>query len=179
MAAALNEVALAGVGTKIHVIGGGVLGVAGPYHQEYDTEKDTWRPRALLPKGLDHIGATVLNGKVYTIGGFVGSVHRDAQNAVYEYDPASDTWRDSCVDESAACVGRRRRARRQDLRRRRAQSGRSGGWHQRSVRSGHQHLEGARAAAEAAGSHRDGGGQRPYSRDRRAHGRTDRQGRSA
>ena len=93
MAAALNEVALAGVGTKIHVIGGGVLGVAGPYHQEYDTEKDTWRPRALLPKGLDHIGATVLNGKVYTIGGFVGSVHRDAQNAAYEYDPASDSWR--------------------------------------------------------------------------------------
>ena len=26
-------------------------------------------------------------------GGFVGSVHRDAQNAVYEYDPTSDTWR--------------------------------------------------------------------------------------
>jgi hypothetical protein len=41
MPAALNEVALAGVGTKIHVIGGGVLGVAGPYHQEYDTEKDS------------------------------------------------------------------------------------------------------------------------------------------
>ena len=93
MAAALNEVALAAVGGKVHVIGGGVLGVAGPYHQEYDTPKDTWRARALLPKGLDHIGVAVLNGKVYTVGGFIGSVHRDGQNAAYEYDPASDTWR--------------------------------------------------------------------------------------
>jgi hypothetical protein len=30
MAAALNEVALAAVGGKIHVVGGAVLGVAGP-----------------------------------------------------------------------------------------------------------------------------------------------------
>src|SRR5215510_562255 len=93
MAAALNEVALAAVGGKIHVIGGSVLGVAGPYHQEYDIAKDTWRPRALLPRGLDHIGVAVLNGKLYAIGGFIGSVHRDGQNAAYEYDPASDTWR--------------------------------------------------------------------------------------
>ena len=93
MAAALNEVALAAVGGKIHVIGGSVLGVAGPYHQEYDIAKDTWRPRAFLPKGLDHIGVTVLNGKVYAVGGFIASVHRDGQNAAYEYDPASDTWR--------------------------------------------------------------------------------------
>ena len=93
MAAALNEVALAAVGGKIHVIGGSVLGVAGPYHQEYDIAKDTWRPRAFLPKGLDHIGVAVLNGKIYTVGGFIASVHRDGQNAAYEYDPASDTWR--------------------------------------------------------------------------------------
>src|SRR3990170_732820 len=73
MAAALNEVALAAVGGKVHVIGGSVLGVAGPYHQEYDVAKDTWRPRAMLPKGLDHIGVAVLNGKIYTIGGFVAS----------------------------------------------------------------------------------------------------------
>jgi N-acetylneuraminic acid mutarotase len=93
MAAAVNEVALAAVETKIHVIGGMVLGEAGPYHQEYDTEKDTWRARASLPKGLDHIGAAALNGKVYAIGGFLGWLHRDAQNAAYEYDPATDSWR--------------------------------------------------------------------------------------
>src|SRR3954466_9298194 len=91
--AAVNEVAVVAVGTKIHVLGGSVLGIAGPYHEVYNPETDKWSARAMLPRGLDHIGAAVANGKIYTIGGFVGSVHRDAQNAVYEYDPASDTWR--------------------------------------------------------------------------------------
>ena len=64
--------ALAAVGGKVHVLGGSVLGITGPYHQEYDPPTDTWRARAPLPTGLDHIGAAVLNGKIYTIGGFVG-----------------------------------------------------------------------------------------------------------
>ena len=63
MAAALNEVALAAVGGKIHVIGGSVLGVAGPYHQEYDVAKDTWRGRTMLPRGLDHIGVAVITAR--------------------------------------------------------------------------------------------------------------------
>ncbi len=33
---ARNEVALAAVGGKVHVIGGSVQGVAGTYHDEYD-----------------------------------------------------------------------------------------------------------------------------------------------
>ena len=90
--AAVNEVAVVGFGNKLHVLGGSVLGVAGPYHEVYDPETDKWSARAMLPRGLDHIGAAVANGKIYTIGGFVGSVHRDAQNAVYEYDPASNAW---------------------------------------------------------------------------------------
>jgi hypothetical protein len=77
--AAVNEVAVVAVGNKLHVLGGSVLGVAGPYHEVYDPETDKWSARALLPKGLDHIGAAVANGKIYVIGGFVGSVHRDAQ----------------------------------------------------------------------------------------------------
>ena len=88
-----NEVALAAVGSKIHVIGGGVQGVAGTYHDEYDPATDRWRTRAPLPHGLDHIGAAVLNGKIYTVGGFVGSPHKDGQPHVLEYDPAADSWR--------------------------------------------------------------------------------------
>ena len=68
-----NEVALAAVAGKIHVIGGGVAGVAGTYHDEYDPATDRWRTRAPLPHGLDHIGTAALNGKIYTVGGFVGS----------------------------------------------------------------------------------------------------------
>ena len=78
----------------VHVIGGSVLGFTGPYHVEYDTATDKWRPRAPLPRSLDHMGSAVLNGKIYTVGGFVGGgVHKDGQNSAFEYDPASDTWR--------------------------------------------------------------------------------------
>ena len=55
--AAVNEVAVVGVGNKLHVLGGSVLGVAGPYHEVYDPETDKWSARAMLPRGLDHIGA--------------------------------------------------------------------------------------------------------------------------
>src|SRR5262245_13842372 len=52
--ARLNEVAVAAVGGKIHVMGGSVLGFTGPYHIEYDPTKDSWRPRAPVPRNLDH-----------------------------------------------------------------------------------------------------------------------------
>src|SRR5437764_3216713 len=92
--ARLNEVTAASVGGKLHVMGGSVLQVTGPHHQQYDPATDTWRGRAPVPRSLDHIGSAVLNGKIYLIGGFVGGgVHRDGQNTAFEYDPASDTWR--------------------------------------------------------------------------------------
>ena len=56
---ARNEVALAAVAGKVHVIGGGIKGMAGPYHDEYDPATDRWRTRAPPPYGLDHIGAAV------------------------------------------------------------------------------------------------------------------------
>jgi N-acetylneuraminic acid mutarotase len=85
---------VAAVGGKVHVLGGAVLGVTGPYHQEYDPATDKWRARAPVPRALDHMGSAVLNGKIYLIGGFVGGgVHRDGQNTAFEYDPGSDTWR--------------------------------------------------------------------------------------
>ena len=94
MPAALNEVGVAVADGKVHVIGGSVLGFAGPYHLEYDPASDKWRARSPLPRALDHIGTAVLNGKIYAIGGFVGGgVHRDGQNSAFEYDPALDTWR--------------------------------------------------------------------------------------
>ena len=49
-----NEVALAAVGGKLYVVGGGIQGNAVPVVDEYDPATDTWRPRAPMPKGLDH-----------------------------------------------------------------------------------------------------------------------------
>ena len=40
-------------------IGGSVNGTAGPYHDEYDPATDSWRPRAPLPEGRDHLGVAV------------------------------------------------------------------------------------------------------------------------
>jgi N-acetylneuraminic acid mutarotase len=92
--AALNEVAVAYAGGKIHVMGGSVLGFTGPYHQDYDPATDKWRARSPLPRSLDHVGSAVLNGKIYAVGGFVGGgVHKDGQNTAFEYDPALDSWR--------------------------------------------------------------------------------------
>ena len=92
--ARLNEVTVAAVAGKLHVMGGSVLGFTGPYHVQYDPSNDSWRTRAPVPRSLDHIGSVELNGKIYLIGGFVGGgVHRDGQNTAFEYDPASDTWR--------------------------------------------------------------------------------------
>ena len=92
--ASLNEVSLAMVGGKIHLVGGSVLGFTGPYHLQYDPAADKWTPRAALPNRLDHIGSAVLNGKIYAVGGFIGGgVHKDGQDVAYEYDPATDTWR--------------------------------------------------------------------------------------
>jgi N-acetylneuraminic acid mutarotase len=91
--AALSEVTVAAVDGKLHVIGGSVLGFTNIYHVEYDPATDKWRPRAPVPRALDHMGSAVLNGKIYTAGGFIGgSVHKDGQNSVFEYDPKLNTW---------------------------------------------------------------------------------------
>jgi N-acetylneuraminic acid mutarotase len=157
---ARNEVALAAVGGKIHVIGGGVNNVAGTYHDEYDPAIDRWRPRAPLPLGLDHIGTTVLNGKIYTVGGFTASVHKDAQPHVLEYDPAADKWRSlsplksglgsvavAMLDGKIHAVGGAHTAGpdRRDA---------------SSLRSGERQLERARGAAQSTRSYGAGGGGR-------------------
>src|SRR5207249_2914622 len=90
---ARNEVALAAVGGKLYVAGGGIAGNAVPMIDEYEPTTDSWRPRAAMPKGLDHLGIAVLNGKIVTVGGFIGSPHRGAVADVYEYDPAANAWR--------------------------------------------------------------------------------------
>jgi N-acetylneuraminic acid mutarotase len=94
--AAINEVSVVFVASRLHVFGGSVMGYTGPFHTVYDPKSDKWdfRVPAPFPNRLDHVGAVVLNGKVYTAGGFVGGgVHKDGQDAAYEYDPASNTWR--------------------------------------------------------------------------------------
>jgi N-acetylneuraminic acid mutarotase len=47
-----------------------------------------------MPTGRNHMAAGVVNGKIYVIGGRVGSVFvvASATDIVEEYDPANDSW---------------------------------------------------------------------------------------
>ena len=77
---------------KIYVLGGIAPGrVYQPLNQEYDPVTDRWRERAPLPRALNHAGATGLNGKIYVVGGFTAEGHGGPLDAVFEYDPATDT----------------------------------------------------------------------------------------
>jgi len=53
--------------------------------EEYDTATDTWMKKADIPIWMGANHASVVNGKIYTVGGGSGSM-------VYMYDPVTDTW---------------------------------------------------------------------------------------
>ena len=89
-----SEAANAFANGKLYVMGGLARGLeSSTLTQEYDPATDSWRDRAPMPGPLSHPNATVLDGKIYVVGGFLAQVHVDAQNAVFEYDPAADSWR--------------------------------------------------------------------------------------
>ena len=100
----------AAVGDKIYVIGGATLPQgskepavhpARPHIsvgsvEEYDPATNTWRTRASMPTARNHATAGVVNGKIYVIGGRVGTAFITSGSSnidvVEEYDPASDAW---------------------------------------------------------------------------------------
>ena len=89
-----TEVAVVEQDGKIYVLGGTALGkTASQLNQEYDPAEDRWRDRAPIPLGTSHAGVAGYNGKIYVIGGFTANVHVGALDRVFEYDVATDTWR--------------------------------------------------------------------------------------
>jgi N-acetylneuraminic acid mutarotase len=76
----------------MYVLGGYADGfVDQPLNDEYDPATNTWRERAPMPRGLNHVGAVGLNGKIYCVGGFLEQ-NRNAVTDVSVYDPATDHW---------------------------------------------------------------------------------------
>lgn len=62
---------------------------------EYDPAANAWRERTPMPTARNHAAIGVVNGKIYVIGGRIGSVFMSmASNTdiVEEYDPATDRW---------------------------------------------------------------------------------------
>jgi hypothetical protein len=95
------EHAVIGLDGKIYAIAGGIPKVDGTGMQqngastlveEYDPATDRWRVRAQLPRALTHVGLAALDGKIYSIGGFQGDVHKDAQADAFVYDLAMNQW---------------------------------------------------------------------------------------
>ncbi len=46
-----------------------------------------------MPRGLIHMGAAALNGKIYAAGGFSERAHGKPDDEFFEYDAATDSWR--------------------------------------------------------------------------------------
>ncbi|UCD05530.1 MAG: T9SS type A sorting domain-containing protein, partial [candidate division WOR-3 bacterium] len=79
-----------GAGDSIYVIGGrDSPGNRYATNYKYDVVTDNWTVRTSMYTPRAHLGCAVVDGKIYAIGGWVGSM---ATGAVEEYDPATDTW---------------------------------------------------------------------------------------
>ncbi len=105
-----HHLALAQLNGKIYVMGGFVKPEKGPTAWqpidnawEYDPANDTWKALAPLPSKRGATSATVVNGKIYVVGGggnFPGakdtSIHparaHRALGTNEVYDPATNTW---------------------------------------------------------------------------------------
>ena len=61
----------------------------------FDPATGTWETKAPMLVPRNHLAGGVVNGKIYVMGGRVGSsfVGASSTDAVEEYDPATDTWR--------------------------------------------------------------------------------------
>ena len=55
----------------------------------YDPASDTWSTGAEMPMPRHHLAAVVVDGRIWAIGGRVGT---RIQDRVDIYDPATDTW---------------------------------------------------------------------------------------
>ena len=81
------------VNGKIYVIGG-APGESELYRglstvEEYDPATDTWTPKADMPTARTYLSTSVVNGRVYAIGGQDDGI---LFSTVEAYDPATDTW---------------------------------------------------------------------------------------
>ena len=63
--------------------------------EEYDPATNAWRARNPMPTARNHAAIGAVNGKIYVIGGRVGSAFMSTgsnTDIVEEYDPATDQW---------------------------------------------------------------------------------------
>jgi len=92
MPVARSEDSVAAIGNHIFVVGGYAQGTVDSARCDvYDASSSTWSRCANLPRGLNHVGVTAYNGKLYTFGGFIAQ-NRDPVTDANVYDPATNSW---------------------------------------------------------------------------------------
>ena len=84
---------------KIYAIGGIAVYARGwdglSRVEVYDPATDTWTRKADMPTARGDLSTSVVDGKIYAIGGVTAYVHQQRQTnypTVEVYDPATDTW---------------------------------------------------------------------------------------
>ncbi|TRZ50164.1 MAG: galactose oxidase, partial [Dehalococcoidia bacterium] len=78
---------------KIYVIGGTTPSGLTDANEVYDPLTDTWETKTPMPTGdRDELAASVVNGKIYLIGGSFHHLWPIPSNLTEVYDPETDTW---------------------------------------------------------------------------------------
>jgi N-acetylneuraminic acid mutarotase len=82
------------VNGKIYAIGGGIsqgdVAKGLKTVEVYDPVTNTWTKKASMPTPRFSASISVVNGKIYNIGGYGGGV--DVLSTIEEYDPVTDKW---------------------------------------------------------------------------------------
>ncbi len=81
---------------KIYAIGG-TLGYGTPSAtfiatEEYDPVADIWTQKTDMPTARGVLSASVVDGKIYAIGGVASALWITHLRTVEQYDPLTDTW---------------------------------------------------------------------------------------
>ena len=81
-------------GAKLVSLGPTVPHRSMPTNEVYDPATNKWESRSPMPTSRNHAAIGMVNGKIYILGGRVGSVfvNASATDVVEEYDPATDSW---------------------------------------------------------------------------------------
>jgi large repetitive protein len=90
-----QEVSYTEVGGKFYLAGGTTNKLGLTLQERYDPAVDSWSQVAPLPKGLTHIQAVELDGKIYYVGGMEGSIdgpHGPSSGTVFIYNPVTNSF---------------------------------------------------------------------------------------
>ncbi|MEM2099576.1 MAG: kelch repeat-containing protein [Candidatus Bathyarchaeia archaeon] len=78
---------------KIYVIGGVTANGFTAANEVYDPVTDTWTSKSPLPRGgRAELTASVINGKIYVVGGYYMGLYLVSSSTLEVYDPETDTW---------------------------------------------------------------------------------------